>query len=80
MVEPLAATRLDVRGRARSASVAGKTLSSAPESIRKCRRELASKMEIDEEEDAEEGDGKGLPAAATSGRPVRFPEPEDPSV
>ena len=50
------------------------------ESIRKCRRELASKMEIDEEEDAEEGDGKGLPAAATSGRPVRFPEPEDPSV
>ena len=73
MVEPLAATKLEVLGQARSAAEAGKTLSSAPESIRKWRRELDSKIEIEEEEGEEEG--KGTPAAATSGRPARFPMP-----
>ena len=72
MVEPFAATRLEVRGRARSDAVAGKTLSSAPESIRKWRRELTSKIEIDDEE----GEVNGTPAAATIGRPCRFPGPE----
>ena len=72
MVDPLAATRLEVRGRARSEAEAGNTLSSAPESMRKWRLELTSKIEMEEEE--EEG-VKGAPAAAISDRPGRFPEP-----
>ena len=72
MDEPLAATNLEVLAKRRSADVAGKTLSSAPESIRKERLENTSKMEIEEGGEGE----KGLPAAVTSDRPFRFPEPE----
>ena len=72
IVVPFAATRLEVRGQARSEAVAGKTLSSAPESIRKWRRELTSKIDREKEE----GELNGAPAAATSGRPCRFPEPD----
>ena len=70
----MAATRDEVQALDRSEGEAGKTLSSAPESIKKCFPECRSKMEI---EDGEEEDvvGKGEPAAATSNRPCRFPKP-----
>ena len=67
--EPFAATRLDVLARVRSVEDAGNTLSSAPESMRKWRLEKTSKMEMEDGGDEE----KGLPAAATSDRPFRFP-------
>ena len=56
----LAAIRLEVRGSERSSVEAGKTLSSAPESMRKKRLEIRSKMEIVEVE----GTGKGALVAA----------------
>ena len=83
IVVPLAATRFEVRTQERSAGVAGKTLSSAPESIKKCLLKVNSKMEIEEgtapeeeEEGEEDGVGNGKPAAAISDRPWSFPEPK----
>ena len=70
--DPFAATRLEVLVRVRSAEDAGKMLSSAPESIRKWRLEKTSKMEMEEGVEEE----KGLPAAAISDRPFRFPVPD----
>ena len=63
----LAAMRCDVCGRQRSAVEAGKMLSSAPESTRKCLPEYRSKMEMVEDE------YEGKPAVAIDDRPLRFP-------
>ena len=54
----------------RSEPEAGKTDSSAPESIRKKRLVDTSKIDIEEEEDEAE---RGAPAAAINDRPLRFP-------
>ena len=64
IVEPLAAMRSVVRWRLRSLAVAGKTHSSAPESIRKERPEILSKIEMVP---------CRWPAEAIDGRPCRFP-------
>ena len=62
--------RLLVRVLVRSELEAGKTDSSAPESMRKNRVDNTSRIEIEEEEEVE---GRGKPAAAINDRPRRFP-------
>ena len=69
MTEPFAAMRLLVRVLERSELEAGKTDSSAPESIRKSRLVDTSKIDIEEEGEVE----RGAPAAAINDRPLRFP-------
>ena len=70
MAMPLAAIRSDKRESKRSKVEAGKTLSSAPESIRKYRPERFSKLDMVEVLKSELG-------AATDNWPWRFPELED---
>ena len=64
---PLAAIRPADRGEFLSKDVAGMTLSSAPESIRNCRPEFLSKIDIDDDDDE--------PAAFIDDRLWRFPTP-----
>ena len=67
MADPLAAMRSVDRAAERSEDVAGYTLSSAPESMRKCCFELRSKIDMDE-------GLMSVPTVATDGRLARFPE------
>ena len=73
MVEPLAAIRSSERAKERSEDEAGNTLSSAPESIKKCRPEFLSKMDIVEGRREEEDDDEDEPTVAIDGRLDRFP-------
>ena len=75
MTVPLAAMRLVVLVFARSELEAGKTDSSAPESMRKSRFDKTSMIEIEEEGERE---GRGKPAAAISDRPWSFPASSGP--
>ena len=68
ITDPFAATRLLVLLLKRSELEAGKTDSSAPESMRKSFPDVTSRMEMEEVDE-----GNGVPAAAISDRPWRLP-------